>query len=169
MVTDTSGAMALMTLQTISGSDYFGPVHWMTSRDLGRTWTEPQPVPPLGRIKQANGAEEGVCDVVPEWHAPTKSVLALGHNVFYSGPKFSADQPPRWPIYAVWRDGRWGPRRRLEWKDPRGNYIYTNGCGQRVTLPGGDILLALCFGAEKNQPRAVAGARCAFDGETLTI
>jgi hypothetical protein len=158
-----------MTLQTIGGSDYFGPLHWMETVDRGRTWSEPREVPPLGRVPAADGAEEGVCDVVPEWHAATRSVLALGHNVFYRGPKFSADQPPRRPVYAVFRDGRWGPRRALQWDDPRGAQIYTNNCGQRVTLPSGDILLALSFGATRAEPRAVAGARCAFDGETLRV
>src|SRR5689334_9639189 len=38
MVPTSDGPLALMTLQTIAGSDFFGPVHWMTSRDLGRTW-----------------------------------------------------------------------------------------------------------------------------------
>ena len=101
LIPSADGPLALMTLQTIAGSDYFGPVHWMTSRDLGRTWTEPQPVPSLGRVPQEEGWEEGVCDVVPEFHSPSGTVLALGHNVFYKGPKFSANQPPRWPIYAV--------------------------------------------------------------------
>jgi len=178
----TSGAggpTAFMTLQTISGSDYFGPVQWSTSKDLGKTWTDPQPVAALGRVPAADGAEEGVCDVVPEWHAKTKTVLALGHNVFYKGPKFSADQPPRHPVYAVWRDGEssggrssggeWGERRVLEWNDPRGAYIYTNNCGQRVNLPDGDVLLAFTFGADKKKARAVAGVRCAFDGERLRV
>lgn len=161
--------MVLMTLQSISGSDYFGPVHWMTTRDQGRNWTDPQPVPALGRVPQPDGSEEGVCDVVPEWHAATRSVLALGHNVFYSGPKFSSDQPPRWPVYSVWRNGRWGPRRKLEWSDPRGAYIYTNNCGQRVVLPNGDLLLALSYGRARNQPRAVSGVICGFNGETLWV
>ncbi|MCX7009560.1 MAG: exo-alpha-sialidase [Kiritimatiellaeota bacterium] len=169
MIPSANGAMAFMTLQTIAGSDYFGPVHWMTSPDLGKTWTEPQPVLPLGRVPQVDGAEEGVCDVVPEWHPQSKSVLALGHNVFYRGPKFSGNQPSRSPAYAVWREGRWGPRRKLVWDDPRGAYIYTNNCGQRVVLPDGDILLAFTFGKDKAQPRSVAGVRCAFDGETLAV
>ena len=168
VVPGTQGPTVLMTLQSISGSDYFGPVHWMTSSDLGRTWTEPVPVPPLGRVKQPNGTEEGVCDVVPEWHGPSRSVLALGHNVFYSGSKFTSDQPPRWPVYAVWRNGHWGPRRKLAWDDPRGSTIYTNGCGQRVVLPKGDILLAFSHGS-KRQPRSVSGVICSFDGETLAV
>jgi hypothetical protein len=77
-----TGPVVLMTLQTIAGSDYFGPVHWMTSPDLGKTWTTPEPVPALGREKLPGGVEEGVCDVVPEWHPQTKTVLALSHNVF---------------------------------------------------------------------------------------
>ncbi len=166
---DRSVALAFMTLQPIGGSDYFGPVHWMTSHDLGNTWTEPQLVPPLGRVPQPGGGEEGVCDVVPQWHAPSRTVLALGHNVYYRGPRFSADQPPRWPVYAVWSNGYWSDRRKLEWPDPRGAYIYTNNCGQRVVLPNGDIVLALSYGRARNRPRSVSGVICAFDGQQLTV
>jgi hypothetical protein len=168
MVPGQGGSTAFMTLQTIAGSDYFGPVHWMTSTDFGKTWTKPQPVPPLGRVPHPQHGEEGVCDVVPEWHAKTGTVLALGHNVFYSGPKFSRDQPSRWPIYAVWKNGQWGPRRKLEWDDPRGSYIYSNNCGQRVNLPNGDVLLAFTHGA-KETARSVSGVICGFDGETLRV
>jgi hypothetical protein len=35
----------------------------------------------------------------------------------------------------VWRNDHWGPRRKLEWDDPRGATVYTNNCGQRVVLP----------------------------------
>ncbi len=59
MIPGESGSTAFMTLQTITGSDYFGPVHWMTSTDCGQSWTEPQPVPSLGRIQQSSGGEEG--------------------------------------------------------------------------------------------------------------
>jgi len=169
MVPGESGPTAFMTLQTIGGSDYFGPVHEMVSSDLGKTWTDPLPVPSLGRVKQSDGAEEDACDVVPEWHPQTKTVLALGQRVVYTGPRFSSDQPPRWPIYAVRRDGRWGPRRKLDWADPRGAYTYANNCGQRVVLPSGDILLAFTHTGVKNQPRSVSSVICTFDGETLAV
>lgn len=32
--------LGVMTLQSVSGSDYFGPVHGSVSTDLGRTWSE---------------------------------------------------------------------------------------------------------------------------------
>ncbi|MEO6244642.1 MAG: sialidase family protein [Opitutaceae bacterium] len=166
---DGTRSSVFMTLQTIAGSDYFGPVHTMTSSDQGATWTPPALVSPLGRLPAPDGAEEGVCDVVPEWHAPTGTVLALGQNVFYKGPRFSRDQPARRPIYAVWRDGKWGPRRPLVWADPRGAFIYSNNCGQRVVLANGDILLAFTHGATKAQPRSITSVICSFDGDTLTV
>lgn len=168
VVPGSGGPLVLMTLQTISGSDYFGPVQWMTTRDLGRTWTEPQPVPALGRVQRDDGWDEGVCDVVPEFHAVTGTVLAMGHSVCYRGPKFETDQPPRWPVYSVWKDGQWGERRKLEWDDPRGALIYTNNCGQRVVLPNGDIAFVMTFGAQGTK-RSAAGVRCSFDGKTLAI
>jgi hypothetical protein len=160
----------LMTLQTIEGSDYFGPVHSTLSSDLGATWSKPEPVPALGRVKgpEPEAVEEGVCDVVPEWHAASRSVIALGHNVFYSGPTFSKNQPPRWPVYAVWKQGEWGPRQKLEWTDPRASQIYTNNCGQRVDLPNGDVVLAFTMGV-KDQPRAVCGVIAEFDGQRLQV
>jgi hypothetical protein len=168
VVPTANGPMVLMTLQTISGSDVFGPVHWMTTSDLGKTWTEPQPLTALGRVHADNGWEEGVCDVVPEYHAPAKSVLAMGHNVFYRGPKFDTQQPSRWPVYVVWNNGVWGERRKLEWDDPRGSLIYTNNCGQRVVLDNGDIAFVMSFGTSRNS-RSAAGVLCSFDGKTLAI
>ncbi len=168
VIPTANGSQVFMTLQTISGSDVFGPVHWMTTSDLGRTWTDPQPVPPLGRVPAEKGWEEGVCDVVPEYHPPTKTVLAMGHNVFYRGPKFDTQQPPRCPVYSVWKNGAWGERKKLVWDDPRGALLYTNNCGQRVVLDNGDIAFVMSFGTSRNS-RSAAGVRCSFDGNTLTI
>lgn len=174
MLPDSGGGSttALMTLQTIGGSDYFGPVHWSTSSDFGRSWSTPKPIPSLGRkpVPGHDGLLQGVCDVVPEYHPETNSVLALGHVVFYRSERFSgADQLARYPVYAIRRlDGTWSELKKLEWDDPRGSFIYTNNCGQRVTLPDGDILLAFTFGPQP-QHRSVAGVRCAFDGETLQV
>ncbi len=165
-------SVALMTLQSIGGSDYFGPVHWTSSTDLGETWSEPAPIPALGRepVTGHDGLLAGVCDVVPEFHPPTGTVLALGHVVFYRGPRFSpGEQLARYPVYAVrGADGVWGERQILAWDDPRGGSIYSNGCGQRVVLPDGDIAMSLTFGPGATN-RMVAGVRCAFDGRQLRI
>jgi hypothetical protein len=162
------GKKVFMTVQPIMGSDYFGPVHFTTSDDLGKTWSEFQPAAPLGWVAQADGWNEGVCDVTPEFHPKTGSVLALGHNVFYKTAGFDKNQPPRWPVYAVWKDGTWGARQKLVWDDPRGSQIYSNNCGQRVMLPDGDVMMSFTFG-EKDKPRSVCGVRCSFDGKQLLI
>lgn len=162
----------LMTMQEISGSDYFGPVHWTRSDDRGRTWSDPAPIDALGRrpMPGHEGLQKGVCDVVPQHHPATDTVLAMGHAVFYRGNRFSKkDQLPRYPIYSVRRsDGTWSEQKKLEWDDPRGGFIYSNGCGQRVVLPDGDVILAFTFSAD-GKNREVAGVRCAFDGETLSV
>lgn len=164
--------LVLMTLQQISGSDYFGPVHWTSTEDQGKTWTDPVEIEGFGRkpVEGHAGLEEGVCDVVPQYHPQTDTTLALGHCVFYRGPKFSrGDQLSRFPMYCVRSaDGTWSDRKKLVWNDPRGSHIYTNNCGQRVVLPNGEILLAFTFGAGESH-RMVAGVRCGFDGETLTV
>ncbi len=164
--------LALMTLQSITGSDYFGPVHASESNDMGHEWSSPVPIPAFGRQAEPGhpGLQRGVCDVVPQHHPASNTVLAMGHVVFYRGNRFSrGDQLSRYPVYAVRNvDGIWSDPHRLAWDDPRGAFIYTNNCGQRVVLPDGDILLAFTFGAQAEH-RAVAGVRCSFDGQQLAI
>lgn len=165
--------MVLMTMQEIGGSDYFGPVHFTESRDLGRTWTEPRPIAALGR-EPIPGRDDGllaaVCDVTPQYHPQTKSVLALGHVVFYRGQYFARrEQLARYPVYVTRSaDGRWSGRKILAWDDPRGAHIYTNNCGQRVVLPSGEIQMSLTFGPQETN-RMVAGVRADFDGQQLQI
>jgi len=163
---------ALMTLQSIRGSDYFGPVHYTISNDDGATWTDPKPIAALGRVpvKGHDGLMAGVCDVVPQFHPRTNTVLALGHVVFYHGPRFArGDQLARYPVYAVRHaGGAWSERRILQWEDPRGAFIYTNNCGQRVVMPNGDIMMSFTIGA-REKSRMVAGVRCTFDGERLRV
>ena len=162
----------LMNLQEIGGSDYFGQVHWTESMDRGKTWSKPEPIAALGRdaVKEHPGLKAGVCDVTPQYHPQTGTVLALGHVVFYRGPRFAkGDQLSRYPVYVTrGKDGRWSERKILKWDDPRGGEIYTNNCGQRLVMPNGDILMSFTFGPGK-QPRMVAGVRCSFDGSELKI
>lgn len=165
-----SGRVVLMALQPIYGSDFFGPVHWMATADLGRSWSEPVPIPAFGRRPAGANLEEGVCDVVPEYHAATRTVLAIGHNVYYRPTGFFRAQPPRWPVYAVRSpEGVWSAARRLEWDDPRGSDIYTCACAQRSVLDNGDLLIPFSFTRQGRADRAVATAAVAFDGRELKI
>ena len=91
---------SLMCLQSIGGSDFFGPLQWSRSDDLGTTWSDPEAIPALGQIPvpENEGLKAGVCDVVPQYHPQTNTTLAMGHVVFYKGPKFTkGDQQARYP------------------------------------------------------------------------
>ncbi len=167
VVPSAKGAKLLMTLQEISGSDYYGPVKWRESADLGKTWSPMLDVPGWGRRKLDDGVEEAISDVVPEYHAKSNTVLAIGQTLFYKGGKFFADQPPRHVVYSV-RDaaGNWSTPKKLVWDDPRNSRIYVAG---RVTLPNGDILLPLSFAPLGRVDNSVAVALCGFDGRELKI
>lgn len=160
----------LMTLQLISGSDVFGPVHWSESRDLGKTWSRPEPIPGLGRTAIEAGWERGVCDVVPEYHAASNTVLAIGHDVFYQDGVLARPQRTRRPVYVV-RDarGEWSAPRHMEWDRADISGIFSCGCSQRVNLPDGDILIPLTFGPLEPVHRSVTSVRCRFDGTDLKI
>ncbi len=124
-----------------------------------------------GDGQTADGLEEGVCDVVPEYHARTKTVLAMGHNVYYDETgKLTRPDTERRPVYIV-RDaaGQWGAVKKLEWDNPEASAIYTSNCSQRVTLENGDILVPLSFGPLGRRDRGVCTARCSFDGRELRI
>lgn len=174
MLPDANGKpVALMNLQEIGGSDYFGQVHWSMSRDLGKTWSDPQPIDALGRDPipgRADDLRAAVCDVTPQYHPQTGTVIALGHVVFYKGKYFARkEQLARYPVYVTrTANGEWSERKILEWDDARGGHIYTNNCGQRVVLPNGDVQMSFTFGHEENN-RMVAGVHTTFDGEHLKI
>jgi hypothetical protein len=170
LVPADKGTRVFMTLQSISGSDVFGPVHWTTTQDQGRTWSKFQPIPGLGRHSRPGGLQEGVCDVVPGYHPRTGTILAIGHNVFYKNDRLLRPQPPRFPVYTVRnREGKWSKPRKLVWDDPRGSQIYTCGCAQRLTLDNGQILLPLSFAPKGRGDRMVTTVLCSFDGKELAV
>ncbi len=159
-----------LTLQSITGSDYYGPVHWSESSDLGVTWSDPKPIPGMGRVQHPDRLEEGFCDTVPEYHARTGSVLAMAHNVYYKDNRLTMPSERRWPVYVVRsRQGQWSERRKLEWDNPDANAMYTAGCAQRLTLPNGDILIPLSYGPLGRTDRAVTSVLASFDGNELKI
>ena len=173
MIPGTKGRSRLfVNLQEVGSSDYFGTVQFSESDDLGTTWSDPQPIASLGRdpVESHKGLLAGVCDVTPQYHPKTQTILALGHVVFYRGSRFARkDQLARYPVYVVrQKDGTWSERKVLKWDDPRGSYIYTNNCGQRIVMPNGDIMMSFAFGSSAKN-RMVAGVRCSFDGKELKI
>lgn len=167
---ERDGPKCLMTCQSISGSDVFGPVHWSLSSDHGRFWTSPIPVPDLGRTGLANGLQEGVCDVVPGYHPQTDTILAMGHNVYYRNETLTAPVSGRYPVYTIrGRQGEWSARSTLQWPGGTVPATYTCGAAQRLVLDDGRILIPFSVGSEAGIPRSVCTAIYDFDGATLKV
>ena len=170
MIPGAANPLALMTTQKITGSDYYHAVHWSVSPDSGKLWTEPKPIPSLGRRVVSDAVQEGVCDVVPDYHPQTRTVLAIGHNVWYENDRLMRPQRDRFPVYVVrHRDGTWSEKRILQWKDTCTFSIYTCGCGQRVTLPDGNLIIPFSIGSSGRNDRAVVSALCRFDGNEIRM
>ena len=180
-VVGDDGRNLLMTLQTIGGSDYFGHVQFAKSNDDGETWSEPELIPDMGRVKLPNGIEDGVCDVVPDFHERTGAILAVGHNVLYKDGRLydslgdfhpeNGERLQRYIVYTVMKsDGEWvSKRKRLECAEFADCSIYSCGCSQKVILPNGNILIPVTFGCWGRKDRLVTSILCSFDGETLTV
>ena len=171
----------LMTLQSIGGSDFFGELQFCSSDDSGHTWKQqPELVPNMGRIVIGNGIEEGVCDVVPDYHTPTKTVVAIGHNVYYRNGKLydsladweKEDGPvlQRYIVYTTMdKNTRWsGERKRLECPEFADCSMFSCGCSQKIMLADGNILIPVTFGHFDRKDRQVSSLLYSFDGNTLT-
>ena len=168
VVPGETGNSVLMTMQSISGSDVFGPVHWTISEDEGQTWSDPQLIPGLGRQEFNEDLEVGVCDVTPQFHPQTNTTIAMGHNVYYRNNVLARPQLSRWPVYTIRNAaGEWSMPRKLDWDDPRGAFIYTCNCGQRLVLDNGDLLIAITYGPTEKSARSISTIRCTFDGEEI--
>ena len=165
-----NGVTGLMTMQSICGSDVFGPVHWTTTTDQGHTWTEPEKIPGLGRRKLSNGLVEGFCDFVPEYQTHSKSVLVLGWNVYYRDGILAKPNTNRHPVYTVRTEGgEWLPLNELAWDGKIKPSLFTSNCSQRITQSDGKILIPLSIGYKPDQPRVACSVLCEFDGVLLRI
>ncbi|MEE2887142.1 MAG: sialidase family protein [Planctomycetota bacterium] len=160
----------LMTMQWISGSDFYGQVHWTRSEDLGHAWSDPQPIGGMGWRDVGGDYSEGTCDVVPDYHHDSGTVLALGHNVYYHKGRLARPQRQRYPVYVTGDGhGAWSPRRILRWQHPEARRIFTCGCAQRLIRGDGSVLLPISFGSDARLDRAVTSVLCSFDGEELRV
>ncbi len=158
----------LMTVQLITASDVMHQPHFSESTDGGRTWSERKPIPALERVRLGNGCEDVVSDVVPEYHERTGTVLCLGQDVHYENEKLVRPDDDRWIRYFVRRkDGSWSKPRKLEFPHEAATRTMSAGCGQRLTMPNGDVLVPVAMLAQ-GVARTVSTMLCAFDGETLT-
>ena len=164
----------------LSGMDVFYAINDMRTDDGGKTWTGPiEHADTLGRREVGSGVEEGICDFWPAWHADTGCLLGTGHTVRYVGDNIPKRPEPRSTAYSVYDPATrtWTPWRKLETPHPDKFVMEGAGSGQRLDLPGGDILLPTYFALPETFAAAPDGMplsqyvvtvmRCRFDGEAL--
>ena len=127
----------------------------------------PEPVPGCQWKPLGNGIHEGICDVVPEYHAPTRTILAIGHNVYYKdGALFdslgdwSANTGPQLNRFPVWgirdSEGKWIiTRKKLEIPECENCMIYSCGSSQRLFQGEDEALIPFTCGKSGIRERNV--------------
>ena len=85
-----------MTLQSIAGSDYFGPVHWSISTDNAKTWSRRHRSLAWANAIQGQHRAGRRCRarVSREDEHGTRH----GAHAHYKDGRFFTPQPPRWPV-----------------------------------------------------------------------
>ncbi|MCM2372937.1 sialidase family protein [Aporhodopirellula aestuarii] len=156
------------------GSHGYHDVYMTVSRDGGRTWTTPEVVPALKRVRRADDYEVVAGDIWPHWHAESGKVLLTGKTFHFAGG--TRENYLREEVFYAVMDPETlecGPLRTLSLPDvDHGGspFVAPNaGCHQVVLLPNGDVLLPIRY--QKNAQQRIYTtmvARCGFDGETLT-
>jgi hypothetical protein len=163
----------LMTLsQHLDADDHYSGLWYMTSDDLGNSWTTPQAPPELAARDEGGGLHSSVHDVTPGWHAPTGKIIAVGARTFYrpDGKHISNDIHRGGTAYAVYHPATssWNPWKQLDFPDLP---IFANcrsACAQWLVTRNGRILLPAYFQKVGTPFDAVTVIECAFDGERLT-
>ena len=165
----------LVTTQELRPSETHGyyNIFAFTSNDGGSSWTEPEKVPSLQRVRQANDFDRVAGDLWLSWHPQSKRVLATGKTFHFAQGKREDNQREE-ISYAVYNpaDQSWTGLQTvtLPETDSSGRRFVTPnaGCNQPAVLASGDILLPIRY---QKHPEKVnyttAVVRCRFDGQTL--
>jgi len=159
-----------------SGSDVFFALNEFRTDDMGKTWQGPvEHTDTLGRRKQPNDTQLGVCDMEPQWHHATGKLLLTGHTVGYADDKHPIVARKRGIAYSVYDDQSrtftpWDTVKLPEKEEP----IFQatgSGSAQIHEEEDGTLLIPVYGRPVTDNSRACYNAgvvRCAFDGTTLT-
>lgn len=162
----------------------YGAIYQIVSCDHGDTWSEPKPVPSLGRI-ETQGYEVAPSDMWNQWHPCSRKVIAVGVSFHFAEGRHE-HQLRRKVAYAVMdpHTAEWDPLKTLVLpeRDHDGLRLLapSAGCSQRVDLPDGDVLLPISYLPsatldentnvfDYSEPVLLHSivARCGFDGQSL--
>ncbi len=171
------GAMprVLVVTQQIerTGSHGYRDLFTTETSDGGRSWSRPQRIESLRRMRVEAGHDFVMGDACPQWHAATRVVLATGKTFGFDGGTKENRGHER-VSYAIYSPAtkQWSGLKLLSLPatDHEGLRILepNAGCHQRFDLPNGEILLPIRYRKNpKTREYTTMVARCVFDGETL--
>ncbi len=166
--------LVVLTLQKhLGASDHYSGLYYMTSKDLGQTWTKPV-LPKQLEWRQGEDLETvGVCDVTPGWHARSERILAIGTQLRYNeaGVQLMDKSRSYDAAYSVYdpKTDAWTSWRMLGM--PMGNdgqfHHIAPGCVQWLVQDDGSILLPLYYQGPDGGSYSVTVVHASFDGTTM--
>jgi len=168
------GPLVVLTIQKhLVADDHYSGLHYMTSKDLGKTWTGPKLPLELDWQKGQNGETIAVCDVTPGWHQKTKKVIAIGTRLRYSQAGAQLQDKPRsydfaYSVYDPPADS-WSKWQTLDMPLGEGSRFsqVAPGCVQWLVEEDGNLLVPVYCQGPKGGPYFATVVRAAFDGATL--
>jgi len=166
--------LVVLTLQKhLAADDHYSGLYYMTTTDLGKTWTGPKLPPELDWQKRENGETIAVCDVTPGWHAKTKKVIAIGTKLRYSQAGAQLQDKPRSYdfAYAVYdpKGDSWTAWKTVDLPLGEGNRFsqVAPGCVQWLVKEDGSLLVPVYCQGPKGGPYFVTVVHASFDGAAL--
>ena len=165
---DGHPAVLLVTQKHLVADDHYSNTFVMRTNDLGKTWSGPTPVEQLKWLSEG-GYDLAISAIVPNWHAETGKLIAVGSSNLHNRPSGFIDRAgASWVFYTVYdpKTDAWS-----DWQ-PLGErakdcYGTASGCSQWLIEPDGSILLPLYAVDQAGEPWHVEVWKCAFDGQTL--
>lgn len=166
--------LVVLTIQKhLIADDHYSGLYYMTSTDLGKTWTEPRLPKKLDWRNGLNGETIAVCDVTPGWHAKTKRLIAIGTQLRYSAAGAQLLDKPRSHTcaYATYdpHTDHWTGWKTLEMPlgDEQQFAQVAPGCVQWLVKPDGTILLPVYYQGASGGPYSATVLHASFDGTSL--
>lgn len=154
------------------GAHGFHDVFLSTSRDLGKTWSEPTVIPSLKRFRKTDGYEAVPGDLWPQWHPASGKILITGKIFQFEGGIRENNQREQIAWASLDPDTlTCGPLGILEMPEREEEEIISPnaGCHQWVTLPDGKLLLPVRYQKSKKRNYTSTVLLCSFDGKKLEI
>jgi hypothetical protein len=160
------------------GSHGYRDIYMTETTDGAKTWSKPQRIDSLVRLRAPEGHELVMGDLCPQWHEATRTVLVTGKTFGFkkeAKPDEAKDDRSFERVsYAVYSpaSNQWSGLSIMAMpeKDHAGHPIIepNAGCNQRFDLPNGDVLLPVRYRHDPGKRTyTTIVACCSFDGKTL--